>query len=528
MAGRLAVDFGTSNTVVAVWDSEREDGHSVTLSGLSTPDEHDGREFHVVPSLIHYDGPRVRVGRQVLDEPGLRTAQATFQWMKLYVANGMKLPRRFGERSVDFFQAAEDFLRQVLVAAGAYSDLAEEEVAFPVPVEAFEHYQNWLDGVVASAGVRAPRFIDEPSAAALGYSARIRSGEAFTVFDFGGGTADASIVKVEEDAGGRRCRMLGKAGAQVGGTLIDQWIVRDVLSRVKRTESQTRPLMGLLLEEAERVKKALSKEDSQNFLATDPVTGAVITHRYSRGAFEDRLEENGLYAKLNTIFDLAEAQAREHGHDRDSLRACLMIGGCSLLPSVRRMVRTRYGDRAHCTRPFDAVAVGAAAYAAGAGFDDRVRHAYALRPYDRQRGDYVYETIVPAGTPYPCTVMRPDRPEQPLVIAIKASHDEQTKLGLQIYEVAHKESVACGSGGMDLVYDQNGGARYVRRQDVEDATHRPIGSPTFLLADPPAKMGHPRFQATFSIDGRKYLCVTVRDNQTGRTLMCDYPMVKLT
>ena len=232
MAGRLAVDFGTSNTVVAVWDGEQQDGHAVLLSGLSLPDEHDGREFHIVPSLIHYDGARVRVGRQVLDEPGLRTAQTTFQWMKLYVGNGMKLPRRFGERTVDFFQAAGDFLRQVLVAAGAYADLAEEEVAFPVPVEAFEHYQNWLDGVVASAGVRAPRFIDEPSAAALGYSARIRSGEGFSVFDFGGGTADVSIVKVEEDArAGRRCRMLGKAGAQVGGTLIDQWIVRDVLSR---------------------------------------------------------------------------------------------------------------------------------------------------------------------------------------------------------------------------------------------------------------------------------------------------------
>ena len=288
--------------------------------------------------------------------------------------------------------------------------------------------------------------------------------------------------------------------------------------------------MALLLEEAERVKKALSKEDSQNFLATDPATGAVIAHRYSRGSFEDLLDENGLYAKLNTIFDLAEAQAREHGHDRDSLRACLMIGGCSLIPSVRRMVRMRYGDRTQCTRPFDAVAVGAAAYAAGLGFDDRVRHAYALRPYDRQRADYVYETIVRAGTPYPCTVMDPDpkRSDQPLVVTIRASHDDQTKLGLQVYEVAHKESMACGSGGMDLVYDQNGGARYVKRQDVEDATHRAIGSPTFILADPPAKIGHPRFQAAFSIDGQKHLCVTVRDNQTGKTLMRDYPMVKLT
>jgi len=286
--------------------------------------------------------------------------------------------------------------------------------------------------------------------------------------------------------------------------------------------------MGLLLEAAERVKKALSGGERESFLATDPATGAVVAHEYTRGALEDLLEANGLYTKLSTIFDLAEAQARDHGYDRDALRACLMVGGSSLIPSVRRLVRTRYGDRVHAGRPFDAVAIGAAAYAAGAGFDDRVRHAYALRPFDRGKGDYIYQVIVRAGTPYPCTVTRPDRPEQPLAITVKASHEQQTKLGLQIYEVSHRESLSCGAEGMDLVFDQNGAARYRKREDVEDATHRPIGSPTFILADPPAKLGDPRFQASFTIDGNKRLCVTVRDNQIGKTLMRDYPMVKLT
>jgi hypothetical protein len=140
----------------------------------------------------------------------------------------------------------------------------------------------------------------------------------------------------------------------------------------------------------------------------------------------------------------------------------------------------------------------------------------------------VYRTIVRAGTPYPCTVMDPAHGDRPLVWTVKASHEEQTKLGLQVYEVARKESLACGGGGMDLVYDQNGGARYTQREDPEDATHRRIGSPTFILANPPARRGDPRFQASFSIDGQKRLCVTVRDNQTGKTVMRDYPMVKLT
>jgi len=94
--------------------------------------------------------------------------------------------------------------------------------------------------------------------------------------------------------------------------------------------------------------------------------------------------------------------------------------------------------------------------------------------------------------------------------------------------VARQESVACGGGGFDLVFDRNGCARYAAREDVEDFRCRPIGSTTFITANPPAKFGDPRFQATFSIDAQKRLCVTVKDTKIGKTLMRDYPMVKLT
>ena len=43
----------------------------------------------------------------------------------------------------------------------------------------------------------------------------------------------------------------------------------------------------------------------------DTASGAAITHTMRRTALEDLMEEQGLYAKLNTILDLAEAQARE-------------------------------------------------------------------------------------------------------------------------------------------------------------------------------------------------------------------------
>ena len=158
----------------------------------------------------------------------------------------------------------------------------------------------------------------------------------------------------------------------------------------------------------------------------------------------------------------------------------------------------------------------------------RIRHEYALRHFDRAKSNYAYRAIVPAGTGYPCTVMHPQKPGEPLVLTIKASHEEQTRLGMEIFEVAHRESLATGGGGFDLVFDASGAARYSQREDVDDATHRSMGSATFVHADPPAKKGDPRFLATFAIDAQKRLCVTVKDSLAGKTLMRDFPMVKLT
>jgi molecular chaperone DnaK (HSP70) len=54
------------------------------------------------------------------------------------------------------------------------------------------------------------------------------------------------------------------------------------------------------------------------------------------------------------------------------------------------------------------------------------------------------------------------------------------------------------------------------------------GNPTFLVADPPAEQGEPRFEASFSIDENKRLLITARDLETGKTMYQDYPVVKLT
>ena len=74
-----------------------------------------------------------------------------------------------------------------------------ESLIFTVPVDSFEAYRNWLGEVCQSLEVEQVRMIDEPTAAALGYG--MADAEILLVVDFGGGTLDLSLVKLDNSMG---------------------------------------------------------------------------------------------------------------------------------------------------------------------------------------------------------------------------------------------------------------------------------------------------------------------------------------
>lgn len=121
----------------------------------------------------------------------------TFRWMKRYISMRSAVKRRDG-RELSPYDAGRDFLSLVLAVALETERVGDEEVAFTVPVESFEHYENWLTEVAAAAGISRFRLIDESSAVALGYGAHVQPGQAYLIIDFGGGTLDVAVVRIEE------------------------------------------------------------------------------------------------------------------------------------------------------------------------------------------------------------------------------------------------------------------------------------------------------------------------------------------
>jgi molecular chaperone DnaK (HSP70) len=535
----LAIDFGTSNTVVALWDDATSDAVPLILPDYTRNlvvrgEQGEFAEVPVVPSVIHYaeDGAKW-IGQQVFEQELYESPQ-TFRWMKRYVGRRSPTKIRVGSQDISAVDAGRDFLSSVLTVAASGLDInpREEEIALTVPVESFEHYDQWLLSVAEQAGVPRVRLIDEASAAAIGYGAHVQPGDVYVVFDFGAGTLDVSVVLVEEEETGggavRRCRVLGKAGSDLGGATVDQWMYEDIMRQAGADESadDVRRITRKLLVDCERAKELLSVESRADVSVLDIYTGYMLEQAYTRAQFEQMLNDRGLFATMDRTIRRALNAARDRGYDEDSVKAVFMLGGSSLIPSVQ-MALTRFfgGDRVMIDRPLEAVACGAAAFVAGADFYDHIQHDYAIRYIDSARGGYDYRPIVRRGTPYPT-------PEPVAKVMVKASHDGQTRLGIAVFEVGHNaDDAANGGQKLELVFDAGGSARLqaLSAEELDRRSHFWVneGSPTFLTANPPGRPGEPRFEVAFRVDANKRLVLTATDVKTGKAVYRDVPVVKL-
>jgi molecular chaperone DnaK len=528
MSRPLAIDFGTSNTVLAVWNPDRKEGVTLNIPEFSRQYPQEGETISVVPSVIHYtEDARRWIGEQVMTR-GLYHSRRTFRWMKRYITQRSPIKVKLDDGEITPFVAGRDFLSTLLLFAARELDLKGEEIGLSVPVESFEHYEEWLSSVAETAGLPRFRLIDEPSAAALGYGAHIQPGHVYLIFDFGGGTMHAAVVLMEPEErtqSGRRCRVLGKAGKYIGGATIDQWIFAEVLKQNGRQdyEESIRVISNSLLVECERAKESLSSTTETDLSIEVPGTDQKITTSLTRTRLEELLDQHELFSEINRTIRSALNAARERGYDEDCIHSVLMVGGSSAIPSVQRTIRQVFGaERLLYHRPLDAVARGAAAFVAGVDFYDHIQHDYSIRFVNPKSGAYEYRVIVKRGTPYPTT--------QPIShLVVKSSFDGQTQLGIAIFEMS--EQKADSAPGLEIVFDPSGAARMMQVSPQEQEDRRLYWmnekNPTFLFANSPGGQGEPRFTVDFGVDANKRLTITARDLKSGTLAFANQPVVKL-
>jgi molecular chaperone DnaK len=525
---RMAIDFGTSNTIVAFWNEKTKDVdlHTVpdVTRGFRFQLDGQSQEIPVIPSLICYETlQKSYIGNQVIQRM-VEEQQGSFRWIKSFIKKSRSIRKRLPDgNNIDHRQAGRDFLERVLLYAteSGQIDLRSCEVAVTAPVEAFADYTDWLSNTCREIGVRRFRIIDESSACIFGYEAKLQPGDIFLIFDFGGGTLDVSIVRMETEVkDGLGCTVVGKAGGDIGGSKIDGWVYDSLLKRANLDVLDARKASALFLQGVEQIKERLTYKDVTEYDMRDANSGLRLAGTFWRKELEELFEDRDLAAKINETLDqaLKDADKNERVGESD-IKEVLLVGGSSLIPYVREQVTSRFGNRTKTYRPFDAVARGACRFLSSdvESLYDYIQHTYAIKNYPPTRPPVI---LVPSGTKYPTKKGFKQ-------VALEASRNGQRIFRIDIFEIADRRHHSAECDEMVYGPDESPILDAAPRSWIDDAFHLNEHNPIFIEADPPAVRGDNRFSVSFRVERDKHLHITVWDNQTRKLLYDDQPVVKL-
>jgi len=526
----IAIDFGTSNTVVARWNPARQQPETLKLPGLSAIS---AQNPPLIPSLLYVENAaenKVILGQQVRDKGlDLSTDSRFFRNFKRGIGTPIQgfMPELEG-KIITFEQVGQWFIEQIVGSIRSLP-LSVDSLVFTVPVDSFEAYRNWLGKVSQSLQVEQVRMLDEPTAAALGYGLADR--ENLLVIDFGGGTLDLSLVRLDisankkplgfllkwgdrslAESSGQKAkvaRVLAKAGQNLGGSDIDNWLV-DYFVKTKGLVKS--PITARL---AERLKIQLSLLEGATEVYFDDENFEAYELELERAEFESILAEHQFFDNLDECMNQVLQQARRQGLEIADIDAVLLVGGTVQIPAVQRWVE-QYFDKAKikCDRPFEAIAQGALQLSQGIEVKDFLYHSYGIRYWNRRENCHSWHSLIKSGQSYPMS--------EPVELMLGASVENQPSIELIIGELGAE------TGGTEIYFD---GDRLITKQLAGQTSVQPLndkdGARSIAQLSPHGYPGSDRVKILFRVDEQRFLRITVEDLLTNQTLLEDKPVVQL-
>ncbi len=413
----IGVDFGTSNTVVALSTGDgrveavRFDHggqmRSVYVSALCFWEERPGAGLH----------PRAEGGPWAIEQflEG-RTIHRFIQSFKTFAASSAFNTTQIFRQRYKFEDLLAAFLRTLARHAGDGFDLGAPTIMVGRPVRfaggnpddalAMQRYRAAFDRL----GAGHARYVYEPVGAAFSFARQLERDATVLVADFGGGTSDFSIMRFFRSAGGLRAEPLGHAGIGIAGDTFDYRIVDHIVSprlgkgssyrsfdkvlpipnhyysnlarwhqlammkgngdlrelqQLARTALNPDPLqdfitivdldLGFSLYRAvSDTKVALSTCDSVDFRFQRE--GIDIGATVTRDDFEGWIAED--IARLDATVDEVLVKA---GISAQDVEMVFLTGGTSFVPAVQRLFAERFGgERVRSADQFEAIANGLA------------------------------------------------------------------------------------------------------------------------------------------------------------------------
>ena len=392
----LGLDFGTTNSVAAL--ASGGESRLVEFAG----DQATGDVFRSALCFWHDSdvkgGMAHEAGPWAISEYLEFPEDSRFlQSFKSVAASPIFESASVFEKRYRFEELGQMFLGKMIGHAGGMLDKRPERIIVGRPVEyagarpdealARQRYDAMFAGFGADI-----HYVYEPLGAAFSYASRLTEAATILVADFGGGTSDFSLVRVEAPGAARRCVPLGSVGIGLAGDRFDYRIVdhlvlpmlgkggsyesfgkmleiprsyfadfadwsRLALMRNRRTMDELARLqkaasdpaaIGRMMTVIEKelgyplydavgaLKRALSDADSATFRFAGG--GIEIEQQVARADFERWIAPD--IARIEETVDRALAKA---GVAPDTIDRVFLTGGSSLIPAIRRIFHQRFG-----------------------------------------------------------------------------------------------------------------------------------------------------------------------------------------
>ncbi|MEJ3655140.1 Hsp70 family protein [Actinomycetes bacterium KLBMP 9759] len=356
MSYQVGIDVGTTWTAAAVCRG----GEAVEMVPL-------GERSPALPSAIHIgmDGV-LDIGEAALRREMSDPAGVVQEFTRRI---GDRTPVVAGGIAVPAEALATRFLAKVLQVVAEREGGPADRVAVAHPAGWGPHRLGALRHALGREGLGNAVLVAEPQAAAIGYAraTRVETGAAIAVYDLGGGTFDAAVVR-KTDAGGGFALLGRPQGIEdLGGVDFDAAVFDHVRVEIGTrwdaldvADAEVLAAVAALRRDCTIAKETLS----QDTVAAVPVSLPDIhtTVRLQRAQFEEMIRP-----AIDTTTATLQAVIRSAAVADGDVPTVLLVGGSSRIPLVAQILRGLGYRVAVDVDPKGAVAIGAAVAASRIG-----------------------------------------------------------------------------------------------------------------------------------------------------------------
>jgi molecular chaperone DnaK len=368
----VGIDLGTSNCVVAHCDATGE---------VQTLADEAGYKIH--PSVVSFlPSGGVVVGaeakqRKVIDpqntiysakrligrsfrSPEVQASKGRMPYQIREGANQLPLiSTRAGEFAIPEISAVLlDYVRNI-AARALNTDVNQAVITVPANFNDAQRTATATAGAIA--GITVVRVLNEPTAAALAYGHSRALKQTIAVYDFGGGTFDITILRLDDQV----YEVLGTAGDSfLGGDDLDERLVDRMVERFlaeQRIDLRNNEVAMMRLRAvAEQTKIELSRRNRAVVRIDEIAYGA-------RGAplnLQIEITREEFVAMVSDIilrtFPVCQESLKLAGLGVDGIDDIVLVGGTTKIPAVRDQVAKFFSrPPRNDINPEEAVAIGA-------------------------------------------------------------------------------------------------------------------------------------------------------------------------